>query len=291
MDGFGFPAYQQSVQPQEGELLAQGIKTFGSSIAQGIQAYEKAKEEATKRDAYVNFLAQNHPEVFPQEAWERYHAANENQKNKWAIQAGLAYADKQQQQQQEWQNRLNAAHADYYIGQALRERELAAGGGLGGAPRGKIWSDELGGWATPAQADAARRRTPQGYIAQSYGLTPEQIFDSKQHEAGTVSVDTTTGAKTFTNDPKGDQIRIGGASGVIMPKAEHEVYKRQLQMNLGVTGMGGGGAPGAPGGAPGGGPPGAAGAGTVRVRSPQGVVGTIPANRLQEAITAGYTQI
>jgi hypothetical protein len=162
--------------------------------------------------------------------------------------------------------------------------------GAVGRLAGRVWSPELGGYVTPAQRDAAIRRTTPATLKANYGITPPQVFDSKQHEAGTVTLDPSSGAKIFKNDPNGTFIRIGGESGVIMPKAEHEVYKRQLQLegydtSGSPTGTAGGTTTSTPT------TPGAAGPGTVRVRSPQGVVGTIPANRLQQAIAAGYTQL
>lgn len=297
---------------QGGTLLAQGIGGLGQSIGQGIfgQLEEHRKKEALTDQIMLQALQQGYATP---EDWLKYSQSNGKGKQDFAMRIASNFHDdarkrmELQNQQLEAQNRLATAHANYFTSAAAD----ALSGGMGGAPKGKIWSDELGGWATPAQADAARRRTTQGFIQQSYGLTPEQIFDSSQHEGGTVTIDPTTGAKKFTNDPKGDQIRIGGEKGVIMSVPEHEIYKRQLQMQgfqagggppmgaaqvgglEGVTG--GGGVPAGPSTTVGGitttrmvAP---ATGGTVRVRSPEGVTGTIPANRLQEAIQAGYTQL
>jgi hypothetical protein len=272
-----------------GQLLAQGISSAGQSLGQALQQYEEDKAKVGMADMVMEY-AKNQPGAVSPEALQRYHQANAKEKAYIAMGAQSNLAAMFAQQQRDWQNRVNAAHANYYI-QAGAHQAAEAAAGPGGAPKGRIWSDELGGWATPAQADAARRRSTQGYLMQSYGLTPDQIFDSKQHEAGTVTIDPTTGAKKFTNDPNGDQIRIGGATGVMMPKAEHEIYKRQLSQQGFQTG----GAPGAAGAgaapSPGGAPAAAVPPGMVRVRSPQGVVGTIPANRLQAAQTAGYTPL
>jgi hypothetical protein len=156
-------------------------------------------------------------------------------------------------QAQEWQNRTAAAHANYYQQAAQNQAAEAAAGGGAGPGRGKVWSDELGGYATPAQAARAQKLTTEGQIQSNYGLTPKDIFNSQIHEAGTAVKDPTTGALKFTGDEKGDQIRIGGEKGVIMPRAEHEIYKRQLlqrgydpatglRANAGAAGGGGGAA-------------------------------------------------
>jgi hypothetical protein len=236
-----------------GQLLAQGIQSAGQSIGGAIQQYQNILDEATKSDAQMNYLSQQvdpvtgKPIIDPK-TLQNYmqHSARQRAFVAGGVNAGMTLAQHLQRyalENRETLARTNelTAHAAYLQNQA------AQGAGPGGSPgKGKIWSDELGGWATPAQADAARRRTTQGYLMQSYGLTPDQIFDSKQHEAGTVTIDPTTGAKKFTNDPNGDQIRIGGATGVMMPKAEHEIYKRQLQhQGFQAGGAAGGGAGGA----------------------------------------------
>lgn len=269
-----------------GQLIGQGIQSAGASIGDALKQYEEDKAKVGMADMVMDY-AKTQPGAISPEALQRYHQANAKEKAFIAMGAQSNLASMFAQQQRESQQRENVAHANYYIAQAQKDMATAATGPGGTAPKGRIWSDELGGWATPAQADAAKRRSTAGSIMQSYGLTPEQIFDSKQHEAGTVAVDPTTGAKKFTNDPNGDQIRIGGPSGVMMPKAEHEVYKRQLQQSLGVTNMGAV----APGGVAAPAAPTAVGAGMVRVRSPQGQVGTIPANRLEAAQNAGYTAL
>jgi hypothetical protein len=279
-DGFNAPSYVG------GQLLASGLSQFGQGIGGGLgealQKYEDDKARVGMADITMEY-AKTVPGAVSPEALQRYHQANAKEKAYIALGAQSNLKNMLEQENRQAQQRLNLAHANYLTASAARE--FAGGGGPGGtAPRGKVWSDELGGWATPAQADAARRRAVPGQLMQNYGLTPTQIFDSTQHEGGRVTTDPKTGKQSFVNDPNGDQIRIGGSTGVVMPKAEHEIYKRQLSMAPG----GGAAAPGA--GAarsPAGGPQ----TGTVRVRSPQGVVGTIPANRLQEATNAGYTPL
>ena len=233
----------------------------GNNIASAIQRYQNMRQTADAADYQMQMLSQmpdpTDPETDPEKRrtildkknYERWLSLSDKQKAAsgsevlGALKMYHSLQDTAQQaKHQEAQDREILAHANYLIG----ANPAAAGGAGGAGPRGKIWSNELGGWATPAQADAARRRTTQGFLQQSYGLTPEQIFDSSQHEAGTVTIDPTTGAKKFINDPKGDQIRIGGPQGVIMPIPEHNIYKRQLQMQGFQVG---GGAPGMPGGA------------------------------------------
>src|SRR4029077_20860739 len=69
------------------------------------------------------------------------------------------------------------------------------------------------------------------------------------HEAGTVETDPKTGAKKFINQTDGDYIRIGGPQGVFMPRAEHEIYKRQMtDTGHGPEAAGGGASGGAAGG-------------------------------------------
>jgi hypothetical protein len=278
-DGFNAPSYVG------GQLLASGLSQFGQGIGGGLgealQRYHQEHQAQLMADETAYNLTQtpsyDGKPVLSKGAYERYMAASGSQHA--AKLGGILQALQVGQQafEQASKRRLETAHANYLT--AAAAQQFAGGGGPGGpAPRGKVWSDELAGWATPAQADAARRRATPGQLMQNYGLTPAQILDSKQHEGGRLDTDPKTGKQSFVNDPNGDQIRIGGPTGVVMPKAEHEVYKRQLS-------VAGAGAPGAAA------PRAGAGAGTVRVRSPQGVVGTIPANQLPAALNAGYRQM
>jgi hypothetical protein len=274
-DGFNAPSYVG------GQLLASGLSQFGQGIGGGLgealQKYEDDKARVGMADITMEY-AKTVPGAVSPEALQRYHQANAKEKAYIALGAQSNLKNMLEQENRQAQQRLNLAHANYLTASAARE--FAGGGGPGGtAPRGKVWSDELGGWATPAQAAAERRRLPAAQLAANYALRPEQIFDSKQHEAGTL--DPTT--KKFVNDPQGDQIRIGGAGGAIMPRETHEYYKRALGAGVPTPAAPGAGAARSPAGGP--------QTGTVRVRSPQGVVGTIPANRLQEATNAGYTPL
>jgi hypothetical protein len=227
-----------------GDYLFQGITNAAQGITGAINQYAQIADQTTQSDALMKYLSQqNDPisgkPIIDKQALEDYqnHSMRQRAFVAGGMQAGMHLTDALQKLG--YANRESLAHTNYYQAEAQKAQADAAGGGSG-APKGRIWSDELGGWATPAQADAAKRRSPAGYIKQAYGLVPEQIFDSSQHEAGTVATDPTTGAKTFKNDPAGDQIRIGGPTGVTMPKVEHEIYKRQLNMSGFVPGQTGG---------------------------------------------------
>jgi hypothetical protein len=299
------PIYQAEYRPGNVytgyEALAQGIAGLGGGL---VGAY-KQHEQDLQTDASNQYLAtqaiqagQVPPEALgfpagatpsPAEMLAKYQGMPRQKQN--GIVAGITAnyigtLQAQQAQRNEILQRGNlyGAQAAAYLNQPGAVGRLA----------GRVWSPELGGYVTPAQRDAAVRRTTAATIQANYGLTPQQILNSKrpdgtyQHEAGTVTIDPSSGAKIFKNDPKGDFIRIGGESGVVMPSTEHEVYKRRLQLEGYDTSgnpTGGGTTTSTPT------TPGAAAPGTVRVRSPQGVVGTIPANRLQQAIAAGYTQL
>jgi hypothetical protein len=236
-----------------GDYLFQGITNAANSITGAIKEYQDIANQGTQARALMTYLSQQvdpvtGKPVIDDKAMKDFlhHDSRQQAYIAGGLRAGMATM--QALGHYAAANRESLAHTNYYQAEAQRARAQAEEVGTGGgAPKGRIWSDELGGWATPAQADAAKRRSPAGYIKQAYGLAPEQIFDSSQHEAGTVTTDPSTGAKTFTNDPKGDQIRIGGATGVTMPRVEHEIYKRQLNMS-GFTPGQAGGAGGAAGG-------------------------------------------
>jgi hypothetical protein len=219
-------------------------------MSEALQKYADDKARVGMADMTVDFAAKNFPGVVSPEALQKYHQSNAKEKAYIAMGVQSNLATMATQQAQQWQNRQAAAHAAYYQQAAQHQAAEAAAGGPGPG-RGKIWSDELGGYATPAQAARAAKLTPEGQIQSNYGLTTQDIFNSKIHEGGTAMKDPTTGAMKFTPDDKGDQIRIGGPTGVIMPKAEHEIYKRQLQQRGydPATGMrAGAGAPGGGGG-------------------------------------------
>lgn len=210
-----------------GDYLFQGISNAANSMTEALQKYADDKARVGMSDTIMDY-AQSVPGAVSPEALKKYHEANAKEKAYIAMGATSNLKNLFGQQAQEWQNRTNAAHANYYQ-QAARNQAAEAEAGGAGAGRGKVWSDELGGYATPAQAARAQKLTPEGQIQSNYGLTTQDIFNSKIHEAGTAAKDPSTGATTFTPADKGDQIRIGGEKGVVMPRAEHEVYKRQLE--------------------------------------------------------------
>lgn len=109
-----FGSYAPGVQPRGDLYLGEGIAGLGQGIAQGIAMYNKNKKEDETRDATFDFLAQNYPETIPQDALERYHSANENQKNKWMLQAYTGYTDMIRKQKMVEDN----ARAQLYAAQA-----------------------------------------------------------------------------------------------------------------------------------------------------------------------------
>ena len=89
-----FGSYAPGVSYHGDQAIGEGLAGLGSGLAQGIAMYNQNKRQHETRDATFDFLAQKYPELIPPEALERYHSANENQKNKWMLQAYTAYTDK-----------------------------------------------------------------------------------------------------------------------------------------------------------------------------------------------------
>lgn len=228
-----------------GDYLFQGITQAAQGITGAIQQYAQIADQTTQSDALMKYLSEQQdpvsgkPIISPSTLKDYQ---QHSQRQRAFVGGGITSAMHVTNALQKlgYANRESLAQTNYYQAAAQHQR-AAAEGEAGGAPKGKIWSDELGGYATPAQAARAKTQSPAGFVFKSYGLQPDAIFDSSKHEAGTVTTDPTTGAKTFKNDPAGDQIRIGGATGVFMPRAEHEIYKRQLtDTGYGPAAAGGG---------------------------------------------------
>src|SRR5215475_3429069 len=115
-------------QSYRGDLyIGEGIAGLGQGIGQAVQNYQKNRAAHEQRDAVMNFLVENYPSTLPADlttkgtsgetqpsfdALERYHAANENQKNKWMFQSYTAYTDMiRKQKQTEEMARANLANA------------------------------------------------------------------------------------------------------------------------------------------------------------------------------------
>src|SRR5215469_10292732 len=89
-----FGSYAPGQQYRGDLYIGEGIAGLGSAVAQGIQQYEQNKRVADQRDATFDFLKRNYPDTVPPEAFDAYHDANANQKNKWMMQAYTGYMDK-----------------------------------------------------------------------------------------------------------------------------------------------------------------------------------------------------
>jgi hypothetical protein len=219
-----------------GDYLFQGITNAAGSLTDALKHYQDIADQADQADATMGYLHQQidpvtGKPVIDDKAFQSFQ--QHNQRQRAHIGGGIFAGMKLMETLQHlgYAGRESLAHTNYYQAEAQRARAQAESEGAGGgAGPGKIWSNELGGYATPAQAKRAYNLSPAGVVQNNYGVTPADIFNSKIHEAGTVTTDPSTGAKTFKNDPAGDQIRIGGATGVTMPRVEHEIFKRQLTM-------------------------------------------------------------
>jgi hypothetical protein len=234
-----------------GDYLFQGISQAAQGITGAINQYAQIADQTTQSDALMKYLSQQQDPVsgkpiIDKKALEDYqnHSMRQRAFVAGGMQAGMHLTDALQKLG--YANRESLAHTNYYTAEAQRARATAEGGGTGAGP-GKIWCDVLGGYATPTQCNNARAKTTEGQLKTNYGLDAPAIFNSKIHEAGDQTTDPASGAKTFTNNDKGAFIRIGGPTGVVMPKAEHEIYKRQLTMGgydptAGTQAGGGGGA-------------------------------------------------
>ena len=282
--------------------IGAGISQFGQDIGQALQAYGQNKQQQAFNDSVFDYLAKQSgpggtlPGVVPADVLQRYHDMSPKEKT-GAILGAMNNANMMRTQQQQ------DAYRRYLIEHGNMMAARTAGFLEGQARPGQVWSDDLQGWASPAQAATAKRQSYSGHLMTNYGLTPDQIIGpdaSKQHEAGNVS-DPQNPSNTFTPADNGQWMRIGGPTGAVMPLNDFNIYKRQL-LPQGQT-------PTAAGGGAGGGvnPYGVSAgsglapnipiysqgqqAGVIDVRSPTGVQGTVPVARLQDALAAGYTQI
>ena len=229
-----------------GDYLFQGISNAANSITGAIKDFSDTADRADQSDALMNYLSQQtdpttgKPVIDPK-TLQNYQQHNMRQRAYVAggLQAGNAFM--QALQHYGVANREALARTNLYQGQATKALADAADtAGGGGADSGKIWCNELNGYAMPTQCNNARLKSTTGQLQQNYGLTPNDLFNSATHEAGNVAVDPTSGTKTFTPDASGSYIRIGARDpqtgvvdpnkGVSMPMGEFNIYKRQLGM-------------------------------------------------------------
>jgi hypothetical protein len=107
-----------------GQLLASGLSQFGQGLGGGLgdalQKYEEDKAKAAMADITMDY-AKNIPGAVSPEALQRYHQANAKEKAYIALGAQANLKNMLERQQQEWQSRISAAHANYYQSQAAAE--------------------------------------------------------------------------------------------------------------------------------------------------------------------------
>src|SRR6266487_2706808 len=132
--------------------------------------------------------------------------------------------------------------------QALIDQES---GGAGGAPKGKVWSDTLGGYVTPEQKyNADVKASPQYDLFHRYGMKPEELyppdvttkvpatsgflgFGAQPEQTkitpgvkrGRYVKDPVTQQAVWQDDATGDQVNVGGN---IMPLAHYKYYLSSL---------------------------------------------------------------
>ena len=173
-------------------------------------------DQANQSDALMNYLNQQTDpvtgkQIIPDSALKDYmnHSMRQRAFAAGGIQSGMQLANTLQKLG--YANREALGRTNLYQAQATKAYADAAdtAANPGGADSGKIWCDVLNGYSTPTQCNNARLKTTTGQLQQNYGLKPDDLFNSAIHEAGTVAVNPTTGAKTFNPDPNGDNIRIG----------------------------------------------------------------------------------
>jgi hypothetical protein len=238
-----------------GDYLFQGITNAAQGITGAIKQYTDLADQTTQSDALMKYLSQQNdpttgkPIISPGTLQDyQNHSMRQRAFIAGGINAGQQFANTLTHLG--YANRETLARTNLYGAQANKANadaaDTAAGGG--GADSGKIWCNELNGMATPTQCNNARLKTTTGQLQQNYGLAPDALFNSGIHEAGNVTTDPSSGARTFNPDANGSFIRIGARDpqtgvvdpnkGVFMPMQEFNIYKRQL----GMTGYQPGGA-------------------------------------------------
>jgi hypothetical protein len=247
-----------------GDYLFQGITNAAQGITGAIKQYTDLADQTTQSDALMKYLSQQNdpttgkPIISPGTLQDyQNHSMRQRAFIAGGMQAGNSFV--QALQHASAANRETLQRGNAYQAAAVKSYADAADtSGGGGADSGKIWCNELNGYATATQCNNARLKTTTGQLQQNYGLPPDALFNSAIHEAGNVTTDATSGARTFNPDANGSFIRIGARDpntgvvdpnkGVFMPMQEFNIYKRQLGMTGFQPGGAGGGAASAGGG-------------------------------------------
>ena len=105
-----------------GQLIAQGVSQGVGALSDALQRYEEDKARAAMSDITLDY-AKNIPGAITPEALQRYHQSNAKEKAYIAMGVQANLKDMLERTQQDWQNRMYAAHANYYQTQAGKENE------------------------------------------------------------------------------------------------------------------------------------------------------------------------
>ena len=133
-DGFGFPSYQQSVQPRAGEYIAQGLSNLGQSVGRGyaeIQQQIKKDEEASAFNDQIVQQARNLGKISDEDYAKYQRMSLDKQKG---VVHGLIVDYTGDVAKRDMENRIQSAHANDLMAQAQYHRAMAESvSGLSGA--------------------------------------------------------------------------------------------------------------------------------------------------------------
>jgi hypothetical protein len=295
--------------------LGQGLASFGQSFGQGLaaamQQYHEEHQKVDASDALMRELSQTidpatQKPVVDKKAYEDYLSHSSQQRAALAgakigamkiIQSGQEAFIKTRREMAQTNEALARASALY-----------SGAGGKAGATgtAGKV-PVQIGGQTVYVTGNEAARLNQQevsNQLQTKYGLTPEDILNPKEGQHATVepvfSSQDTSAKKTpigYKKSETGALVAVGGedvvnpekpqetmrTGGVVIPQSEFNVFKNRLKMAqkpaetqpnvVPSTAL-----PPAP-------------EGKVYVRSPQGVMGMVPAANLEAARKMGYMPV
>jgi hypothetical protein len=296
--------------------LGQGLASFGQSFGQGLaaamQQYHEEHQKVDASDALMRELSQTidpatQKPVVDKKAYEDYLSHSSQQRAALAgakigamkiIQSGQEAFIKTRREMAQTNEALARASALYSGGTGR------IGGATGTAGKVPV---QIGGQTVYVTGNEAARLNQQEVANQlqtKYGLTPEDLLNPKEGQHATVepvfSPEDKSAKKTpigYKKSETGGLIAIGGedvpnpedpnqimrTGGIVIPQSEFNVFKNRLKMAQKPAATQPNAVPSTAL------PP--APEGKVYVRSPQGVMGMVPAANLEAARKMGYMPV